>query len=174
MKIRVYYEDTDAGGIVYHSNYLNYCERARSEYFFAKGMLPIINGSHFVVRKMDCDFLSSTKFGDVVEVYTSIIQVKNSSFSIFHEIKIDNKILFTATVILVLVKDGKVQRLTPSIKDTLNSLFNWFYVTLASLSVKAKSTSQPFFSKVSFASSIVRPVVTKSSIKITFIFSFPL
>ena len=123
MKIRVYYEDTDAGGIVYHSNYLNYCERARSEYFFAKDMLPIINGSHFVVRKMDCDFLYSAKFGDMVKVSTKVIEMKRSSFSLFQEIKNDDKVLFTATVLLVLVKDGKPQRLTPSIQETLRSLF---------------------------------------------------
>jgi len=40
MKIRVYYEDTDAGGIVYHANYIKYCERARSEHFFARGVMP--------------------------------------------------------------------------------------------------------------------------------------
>ena len=39
MKIRVYYEDTDAGGVVYHSNYLKFCERARSEIFFAKNIV---------------------------------------------------------------------------------------------------------------------------------------
>ena len=41
MKIRVYYEDTDAGGIVYHTNYIKYCERARSEIFFKQNMMPL-------------------------------------------------------------------------------------------------------------------------------------
>ena len=40
MKIRVYYEDTDAGGIVYHTNYIKFCERARSEVFFQRGIIP--------------------------------------------------------------------------------------------------------------------------------------
>ena len=123
MQIRVYYEDTDAGGIVYHSNYLNFCERARSEYFFKKDMLPIINNAHFVVRKMDCDFLYSAKFGDVIDVSTKIIQMKRSSFTIFHEIKKDDIVLFTATVLLVLVDNGKVKRLDSSVQEKLNSLF---------------------------------------------------
>ncbi|MEN8727803.1 MAG: acyl-CoA thioesterase, partial [Sulfurovum sp.] len=42
MKIRVYYEDTDAGGIVYHTNYIKYCERARSEIFFQRGKKPTL------------------------------------------------------------------------------------------------------------------------------------
>ena len=50
MKIRIYYEDTDAGGIVYHTNYLKYCERARSEYFFASNIDITSENAHFVVK----------------------------------------------------------------------------------------------------------------------------
>ena len=124
MQIRVYYEDTDAGGIVYHSNYLNFCERARSEYFFKKEMLPIVDGAHFVVRKMNCDFLKSAKFGDMIEVSTKVVQMKGSSFEIFHEIYKDDELLFKSTVLLVLVENGKVKRLTNDIQDLLNSLFH--------------------------------------------------
>ncbi|MEA3499065.1 MAG: YbgC/FadM family acyl-CoA thioesterase [Campylobacterota bacterium] len=124
MQIRIYYEDTDAGGIVYHANYLKYCERARSEYFFKKGLTPIIDGAHFVVRKMDCDFINSAKFADIIEVSTSLVQMKKSSFTLFQEIKKDDKVLFTATALLVLVKDGKVKRIDSKIEELLNSLFN--------------------------------------------------
>jgi acyl-CoA thioester hydrolase len=123
MQIRVYYEDTDAGGIVYHSNYLNFCERARSEYFFRKDMLPLIDGAHFVVRKMSCDFISSAKFSDVIYVTTKITNIKGSSFELFHEIYKDEELLFSATVLLVLVENGKVKRLTKDIQNLLNSLF---------------------------------------------------
>jgi len=124
MQIRVYYEDTDAGGIVYHSNYLNFCERARSEYFFRKEMLPIVDGAHFVVRKMSCDFISSAKFGDIVNVTTKVTQMKGSSFELFHEIYRDEELLFSSTVLLVLVDNGKVKRLTKDIQNLLNSLFH--------------------------------------------------
>ncbi|MCD4759175.1 MAG: YbgC/FadM family acyl-CoA thioesterase [Arcobacteraceae bacterium] len=124
MQIRVYYEDTDAGGIVYHANYLNFCERARSEFFFRKEMLPIVDGAHFVVRKMSCDFISSAKFGDVVEVTTQVTQMKGSSFELFHEIYRDEELLFSSTVLLVLVDNGKVKRLTKDIQNLLNSLFH--------------------------------------------------
>ena len=50
MKIRVYYEDTDAGGIVYHSIYLNYCERARSELYFKQGLIPHSQDDFFDVK----------------------------------------------------------------------------------------------------------------------------
>lgn len=124
MQIRVYYEDTDAGGIVYHANYLNFCERARSEFFFRKEMLPIVDGAHFVVRKISCDFISSAKFGDVVEVTTQVTQMKGSSFELFHEIYRDEELLFSSTVLLVLVDNGKVKRLTKDIQNLLNSLFH--------------------------------------------------
>ena len=134
MQIRVYYEDTDAGGIVYHSNYLNFCERARSEYFFRENLMPIIDGAHFVVKKIDYDFISSVKFGDLIEVSTMLIEMKKVSFSILHEmkkvsfsilheIKKDEKVLFRATVLLVLVKDTKIKRLDLKIEDMLKSLF---------------------------------------------------
>ncbi|MEA3512742.1 MAG: YbgC/FadM family acyl-CoA thioesterase [Campylobacterota bacterium] len=124
MQIKIYYEDTDAGGIVYHANYLNYCERARSEFFFRKGKLPIINDSHFVVRKMDCDFVASAKFADNITVSTKCIEIKKASFSVYHEIKRENTLLFKATVLLVLVNNGKVKRIDEEVKNTLENLFN--------------------------------------------------
>ncbi|MEA3315797.1 MAG: YbgC/FadM family acyl-CoA thioesterase [Campylobacterota bacterium] len=123
MQIRVYYEDTDAGGIVYHSNYLNFCERARSEFFFKQNIPPIIDDAHFVVRKIECDFLKSAKFGDLIEVSSKIIEIKKSSLKIYQEITKDNDKLFTATFVLVLVKDGKIKRIDENIKNRLLSLF---------------------------------------------------
>jgi len=124
VKIRVYYEDTDAGGIVYHANYLKYCERARSEFFFAQGLTPIIDDAHFVVRKMDCDFISSAIFADMIEVTSRINEIKKASFIMTQEIKKEDKLLFKTKVTLVLAKDGKPKRINDSIKDMLQSLFD--------------------------------------------------
>jgi len=123
MKIRVYYEDTDAGGVVYHSNYLKFCERARSEYFFQKGMTPVIDAAHFVVRKMECDFKKSALFGDILEVTTKVTSMKRASFTIYHEIKKDNEVLFSANVLLALAKNGRALKLTEDIQNLLKSLF---------------------------------------------------
>lgn len=127
MEIRIYYEDTDAGGIVYHTNYLKYCERARSEFFFEKGMTPIIDGAHFVVRKMDCDFISSALFSDIVEVSTKIKEMNRASFVLIQEIKKDEKVLFKTRVTLVLAKDRKPKRIDEKTKDMLQSLFAKIY-----------------------------------------------
>ena len=123
MKIRVYYEDTDAGGIVYHANYLKYCERARSEFFFSQGLTPIIDGAHFVVRKMDCDFINSALFADIIEVTSKIKVINKASFVMIQEIQKEEKILFHTEVTLVLVKDSRPQRINKNIKDMLQSLF---------------------------------------------------
>ncbi len=123
MQVRVYYEDTDAGGVVYHSNYLNFCERARSEFFFNKGFSPIIDDAHFVVRKIDCDFLSPALFGDTLFVKTNILNMKNASLTLLQEITKENKVIFKATIMLVLVKNSKVQKINKDIKTFLNSVF---------------------------------------------------
>ena len=124
MKIRIYYEDTDAGGIEYHANYLKYCERARSEYFFSQGLTPIIDGAHFVIRKMDCDFLRSALFGDVIKVTSKLEVINKASFVMAQEIKREDVILFKTKVTLVLAKEGKPKRINDNIKDMLQSLFD--------------------------------------------------
>jgi acyl-CoA thioester hydrolase len=123
MKFRIYYEDVDAAGIVYHSNYLKYCERARSEMFFSKGLTPIIdNNSHFVVRKMLCDFISSAKFGDIVDVSTQIVEIKKASFILRQTIKVEDKVVFEAIVTLVLVNNGKPRRIDKNIEKLILSI----------------------------------------------------
>ncbi len=107
MKIRVYYEDTDLGGIVYHTNYLKFCERARSELFFEKGLVPIENDSSFVVTKMDIDFLGSAKLANILEITTQVVQSKKLSITLLQEIYKDDKKIFSATIKLAYLENGK-------------------------------------------------------------------
>ena len=79
MKIRIYYEDTDAGGIVYHTNYIKYCERARSEAFFETGLNFTKEGGYFVVSALEAKFLASAVLGDEVVVRTKLIELKKAS-----------------------------------------------------------------------------------------------
>lgn len=113
MKIRIYYEDTDMGGIVYHSNYISYCERARSELFFQKGLNPHDDAmsEFFVVRRVECDFLKSAKFADVIEVKTSVIEKRNTSMTLQQDIFREEELLFSAKVVVVFVKNGKPSRI---------------------------------------------------------------
>ncbi|UFH58293.1 YbgC/FadM family acyl-CoA thioesterase [Sulfurovum mangrovi] len=120
MKVRIYYEDTDAGGIVYHTNYIKYCERARSEHFFSRGMMPGEgNKSGFVVRKIDADFLGSARLGDLLEVRTSVEEFKKSSLILLQEIYKEETKLFSMKVMLVYVEAGKPRRIPEKLANIL-------------------------------------------------------
>jgi len=112
VKIRVYYEDTDAGGIVYHTNYIKYCERARSELFFAKGLIPSQSDeSGFVVRNLNANFLATSKLGDMLAVTSKILTLKNSSLVLLQEIWKEEIKLFSMEVVLVYTDKGKPTRI---------------------------------------------------------------
>lgn len=118
MQIRVYYEDTDLGGIVYHSNYIKYCERARSEVFFARNMSPTLGeNSGFVVRNIEADFLATATLGDMLSVTTSVLSVKNSSTVLLHEIWKDEVKIFSMNVVLVYIAEGKPSRIPDIFKE---------------------------------------------------------
>jgi acyl-CoA thioester hydrolase len=81
-KIRIYFQDTDAGGIVYHANYLDYAERARSEFLYDIGLSNVAlidKGVAFVVRRVEMDFRASARLDDLLTVTTQIIDIKNAS-----------------------------------------------------------------------------------------------
>ena len=75
MKFRIYYEDTDAAGIVYHANYIKFCERARSEMFFTSRLKPFNESGYFVISEICAKFIKPAKLGDLIEVRTKIIEL---------------------------------------------------------------------------------------------------
>jgi len=108
MKIRIYYEDTDAGGIVYHANYLKYCERARSELFFRQNTTPTDgDNSGFVVRHIEADFLGMAKLGDLLEVNTILLKKKRASLILKQTITHEKKRIYEMDITLVFVREGK-------------------------------------------------------------------
>ena len=119
MKIRVYYEDTDIGGVVYYANYLKFCERARSNIFFEKGLSPHNKDEFFVVKKVEADYLKSATFADVLDVSTKLINKKSASIDVYHEIKRGDELLFTAKIKLAFLKNYKPTRIPKSLLDIL-------------------------------------------------------
>jgi acyl-CoA thioester hydrolase len=118
MKIRVYYEDTDAGGIVYHTNYIKYCERARSELFFSKGMVPYQgDSSGFVVRDIKASFLNTSTLGDILEVKTEILKIKSSSIVLLQEVWKKDRKIFSMEIVLVYIDKGKPSRIPEIFRD---------------------------------------------------------
>ncbi|BAF72292.1 YbgC/FadM family acyl-CoA thioesterase [Sulfurovum sp. NBC37-1] len=112
MKIRVYYEDTDAGGITYHSRYINFCERARSEIFFERDMVPGEGSdSGFVVRNIKADFLATSTLGDMLYVTSKILSQKSSSMVLLQEIFREETKIFSMEVVLVYIENGRPRRI---------------------------------------------------------------
>ncbi|MDF1877654.1 YbgC/FadM family acyl-CoA thioesterase [Sulfurimonas sp. SAG-AH-194-L11] len=124
MKIRVYYEDTDTGGVVYHSNYLNFCERARSEAFYARGITPVLKNGHFVARRVIGDFFISAKLGDMLEVRSELLKMKAASFILKQYIYRDEVKIFELEIVLAYITfEGKPQKIDATTKELLLSLF---------------------------------------------------
>lgn len=124
MKIRVYYEDTDTGGVVYHSNYLNFCERARSDAFFAKGITPVLPSGHFVARKVVADYISSAKLGDTLSIKTELLEMKAASFTLKQTIYKEQQRVFEMDIRLAYITfEGKPQKLDVETKALILSLF---------------------------------------------------
>ena len=124
MQIRVYYEDTDTGGVVYHSNYLNFCERARSEAFFSRGLSPVLEHGHFVAKRVEGDYISSAKLGDELEITNELLEMRGASFTLRQSIFKGNKKVFELVIILVYISfEGRPQKLDKNTKELILNLF---------------------------------------------------
>jgi len=124
MTLRVYYEDTDVGGVVYHSNYLNFCERARSEAFYEKGMTPVLKSGHFVARRIIGDFFLSAKLGDILEIKTELLKMKAASFVLKQYVFRGEEKVFELEIVLAYITfEGKPQKIDKETKELLLSLF---------------------------------------------------
>ncbi len=114
VQVRVYYEDTDVGGVVYHSNYLKFCERARSELFFERGMSPILEEGAFVVRSLKAEFLKPAVFGDLLDVKTEFVEMKAASLTLKQTITRGSEQIFEADIRLAFVNGGKPAKIPQS------------------------------------------------------------
>ena len=118
MKFRIYYDDTDAQGIVYHSNFLKFCERARSEIFFANGVV-FSPDSHFVVSHIDASFIKPAFLGDIIDVTTQIKEIKKASLILSQKIYkcSDNGeiLIFSAEICVAYLKNKKIAKMNDEI-----------------------------------------------------------
>lgn len=125
MKIRIYYEDTDAAGVVYHSNYLNYMERARTEFFRAQGCSVAqlaSEGAVFPVVRMVIDFKAPARHDDLLYVTTQPLKVGGASFTLRQQVlrESDNLLLVQAEVTLACVTtDLKARRIPCEARELL-------------------------------------------------------
>ncbi len=125
MQVRIYYEDTDSGGVVYHANYLKFMERARSEYFRSHGFLVAElaqNGFVFPVVHMELDFKAPALHDDLLTVETAPVVVGGASVSLQQRIvrERDGRLLVEGTVVLACITPRlKAQRIPLAIRQML-------------------------------------------------------
>ena len=123
--IKIYYEDTDSGGVVYYANYLKYLERARSEAIYSLGLSNSIlqkdYGTLIIVKSCNIKYKKPAKFEDELKVMSSVISKTRTSFSMLQIIKRQEETISEAEVQLVTVnKDGKPIK----IPEILEKLFD--------------------------------------------------
>lgn len=120
MQIRIYYEDTDTGGVVYHSNYFKYCERARSEALWQNGFDVCDSRCGFVVKKIiNANFIEPAILGDLIQISTKITSHKKASFVTHHEILRDNKKIFETDILVAYLCDKKPSRIPQKLLEFL-------------------------------------------------------
>lgn len=114
IKVNIYYEDTDAGGVVYYANYLRYLERARMEFLKDKGVdvIDLHNkGIFFVVSHLEISYKRPARLGDTLMVTTEVVELKNASLKIKNQILKDNELIAEAFLTLACIENGKLRRL---------------------------------------------------------------
>ena len=106
-EVKVYYEDTDVGGVVYYSNYLKFLERARTEFLSSIGLSnkKLLNEykTLIIVKSCNIDYLKSAKLEDKLKIYSSIESFRKASFIMLQNIKKDNDLIIRAKLKLVTV-----------------------------------------------------------------------
>ncbi|MBI5779232.1 MAG: acyl-CoA thioesterase [Planctomycetes bacterium] len=127
MEIRIYYDDTDSGGVVYHANYLKYFERGRTEYMRQRGVDPkdmVAQGLIFVITNTELSFLAPARYGDIITVDTFIEEISGASIIFGYKVhrKGQPKPLVVGTTKVAMVnKDMKVQKFTDDFIARLKS-----------------------------------------------------
>ena len=118
MQVRVYYEDTDFSGVVYHANYLRFMERGRTNYLRLIGadqraLFSEVEreapGFAFVVRSMTLDFLKPARMDDVLEVATVSVEVKGASITLLQKVTRGEELLVEARVRVAFVSGGRAR-----------------------------------------------------------------
>ena len=130
MQVRVYYEDTDFSGIVYHANYLRFMERGRTNYLrllgadqhalFAEAESEA-PGFAFVVRSMQLDFLKPSRMDDVLDIVTHPIDVKGASITLGQQVRRGDEVLLEATVKVAFVSGGRARPIPRALRIAMKA-----------------------------------------------------
>jgi acyl-CoA thioester hydrolase len=126
IPMRVYWQDTDAGGIVYHPNYLNFAQRARSEFMLAfvckESEVLDKHGVMLVVRHAEIDYRSSARLDDMIEASMEVEKIGNSSIGLVQHITREHHVLATVKITIVAVNEaGRATRIPADLRHIFSS-----------------------------------------------------
>ena len=124
--LKIYYEDTDAGGVVYYANYLKFIERARTEMINKLGFtLTTLLKEYdrlFLVKKIECDYIESCKLEDTLNVQSRVLVLKNASFELEQNLIKQNKIIFRSKILMVCVNSqGAPNKIPDELHDLMKN-----------------------------------------------------
>jgi acyl-CoA thioester hydrolase len=124
LPVRVYYEDTDFSGVVYHASYLRFLERGRTEFLRAAGVdqsaLHAEGDLIFAVRRLTIDYLKPARMDDVLLVETHTAAVRGASLVVAQRILRDGEALVTADVRVAAIVDGRPARIPDGLRAILS------------------------------------------------------
>ena len=130
MQVRVYYEDTDFSGIVYHANYLRFMERGRSNYLrllgadqralFAEAESEA-PGFAFVVRSMTLEFLKPARMDDLLDIVTRPLEVKGASITLAQEVRRGDIVLLEARVKVAFISGGQARPIPKALRMAMKA-----------------------------------------------------
>jgi acyl-CoA thioester hydrolase len=130
LPVRIYYEDTDFSGLVYHASYLRFMERGRTDYLRLLGTEQgallaeppaAAPGFGFVVRSMKIDFLKPARMDDVVEVRTTPRQVSGASITLLQRVNRGAETLVEAEVRVAFIAGGRAQRIPKALREAMGA-----------------------------------------------------
>ena len=130
MQVRVYYEDTDFSGIVYHANYLRYMERGRTNHLRLMGaeqqaLFDQVEtegaGFAFVVRSMHLDFLKPARMDDVLDIVTRPLEVRGASITLHQEVRCGDVLLLDARVKVAFISEGRAKPIPKALRVAMKA-----------------------------------------------------
>jgi acyl-CoA thioester hydrolase len=124
MTLRVYYEDTDASGVVYHANYLKFAERGRTEmmraFGFAHSGIAAATGIVFTVAKVTADYWLPARLDDLLEVETRIVEIGGARLLLDQRVCREGTVLVAMEMVVACVgRDGRPRRIPPALRTAL-------------------------------------------------------
>ncbi len=125
LAVRVYYEDTDFSGRVYHASYVRFMERGRTEWLralgYEHGVLAGEQGVVFAVRRLAIDYLAPAVIDDLLRVETRVAAVRGAAIDFAQTVSRGDKSLAAARILVAVLRDGRPMRIPPALRALLET-----------------------------------------------------